>query len=164
MSFAEYMSNWVSSELLQGKIMIGIGILLAIAFIAIFRSENELLRGSLIPLGLLLTVLIGYGGYILQSRPEHAKQNIELYKKSPNEAIEKEIEKHVNDNKAGKTLIRFVYPSIILISALLVFFVSSTFFKGMGLGFTVFAVSAFIIDNGFVTRSDAFIAFLETIK
>lgn len=164
MSFAEYMSNWASSELLQGKIMIGIGVFLAIAFVGIFRNENELLRGSLVPLAILLTVLIGYGGYILYSRPTHAKSSVEMYEKSPQEAIAQEIEKHVNDNKAGKTLMRYVYPSIMIVSALAVLFVSGTYFKGMGLGFVLLSVSTYVIDNGFVTRSDAFIAFLETIR
>ncbi|MGB0369423.1 MAG: hypothetical protein ACPGD8_08450, partial [Flavobacteriales bacterium] len=143
---------------------IGIGALVLVAFISILKSENELLRGSLIPLGLLLVVLVGYGGYILYSRPAHAKESIALYQKSPEEAVVQETAKHINDNKAGKTLIRFFYPGIILISALVLLLVSSPFCKGMALGFILLAASAYVIDSGFVSRSDAFIAFLETIK
>ena len=124
MEFIEYTNTWAKNEVLQGKIMIGIGVLALIAFIAILRSESELLRGTLIPLGLLLAILIGYGGYILYSRPAHAKDIISLYQKSASEAVELETTKHINDNKAGKTLILYVYPTLMIISALALFFYS----------------------------------------
>lgn len=62
MDFIEYINTWVKSEVLQGKIMIGFGVLFLIVFISIIKSQNEFLRGALIPLGLLVFVLIGYGG------------------------------------------------------------------------------------------------------
>jgi len=61
MNFIDYTNSWVKAKLTQGKIMIGIGFLLLIALYFIFRSQNELLRGAVIPLGLLVLVLIGYG-------------------------------------------------------------------------------------------------------
>jgi len=79
MDFIEYSTQWVKSEVLQGRIMVGIGILLLFAFIATMRNGNEMMRGSLIPMALLLLVLLGYGSYILYSRPAHSKQSIELY-------------------------------------------------------------------------------------
>ena len=87
MDFIEYINSWVRAEVLQGKIMIGVGFMLLIAFITVFKSENVLLKGTLIPMGLLLAVLLGYGGYILKSRPAHANTSIELYKKDKTEAI-----------------------------------------------------------------------------
>ena len=164
MDFAEYMQSWVKNEVTQGKIMIGIGVLMLVALFFILRGQNELLKGTLIPLSLLMVVLIGYGGYILYSRPAHAQQSVALYKQSKEEAIQKEIEKHVNDNKAGKTLIRFVYPSLLLISAILLFAISSPYYKGVALGVALLAISTYIIDTGFVTRSDAFISFLNKLS
>ncbi len=79
MDFIEYTNMWVQREVTQGKIMIGIGIFLLFVFFSILRSQNELLRGSLIPIVLLLVILIGYGSYILYSRPAHAKESIALY-------------------------------------------------------------------------------------
>ncbi|MEL6674936.1 MAG: hypothetical protein AAFR61_22200 [Bacteroidota bacterium] len=163
MDFLEYTNTWAKSEVTQGRIMIGIGILLLVALYGIFRSQNELLKGALIPLTLLLVVLIGYGGYILYSRPAHAKESIARYTSAKTEAIAKEKEKHINDNKAGKTLMKFVYPSILLLAALGLFFLPSPYYKGMALGFGLLAISTYIIDNGFVTRSDAFIAYLDTL-
>ncbi len=163
MDFVEYANNWAKSEVTQGRIMIGIGILLVFVLIGIFRSQNELLRGAMIPGGLLIVVLIGYGSYILYSRPAHAKESIALYQKTEKEAIEKEKEKHINDNKAGKTLIRFVYPSLILLSVLALFAIQNPYYRGMTLGVILLAVSTYIMDYGFVSRSDAFLSFLETL-
>ena len=161
MDFVEYTNTWAKSEVLQGKIMVGLGVLLILAFVAILRSEHELLKGSLIPFGLLLVVLIGYGSYILYSRPAHAKESIALYQKSAQEAITNEIAKHTNDNKAGKTLMRFVYPTLIIVSALMLFFIPGAYYKGMAIGFIILFASTYIMDYGFVSRSDAFIYFLK---
>lgn len=57
MNLLEHTTTWVNGEVLQGKIMLGLGILLLGATIAIFKSEHELLKGSLIPLGLLTLML-----------------------------------------------------------------------------------------------------------
>lgn len=163
MDFVEYANAWVKSEVTQARFMIGIGILLLLAFFGIMRSQHELLKGSLIPLGLLLVVLIGYGSYILYSRPAHAKESIALYTTSKAEAIEQEAAKHINDNKAGKALMRYVYPILMLVSVLGLMLVQSPYYKGMALGFVLLALSVYIVDYGFVSRSDAFLAFLETI-
>lgn len=160
MNFIEYSTNWADAEVQQGKVMMGVGILLSIAFVLILRGENILLRGSLIPLGLLLAVLIGYGSYILYSRPAHSKEIIMLYTKNSGEAIKQEIAKHEGDNKAGKLLLR-TYPILMLISVIALIFVSSSYHKGMALGFILFFVSAFIIDTGFVSRSARFLSFLR---
>lgn len=160
MEFIEYANEWAKNEVYQGKIMIAIGIVLAIAFILICRNDNEFLRGMLIPLGLLLAILLGYGSYILYSRPAHAKEIITIYKTSPEEAVKLEIAKHEKDNKAGKLLIR-IYPILTVISIVLLFFASSLHYRGMALGSTLLFVSAFLIDSGFVSRSDAFLLFLK---
>ena len=161
MEFIEYTNIWVKSEVTQARIMIGLGLLLLFVFYSIFRSQNELLKGALIPLGLLFGVLIGYGSYILYSRPVHAKESIALYQKSTFEAIEKEKVKHINDNKTGKTLIKYVYPILMIISVIALFILESQYYKGMAIGFLLLFISTYIIDSGFVSRSDAFLAFLN---
>ncbi len=164
MDFIEYTNTWAKSEVMQGRIMIGLGILLLLAFYGILRSQNELMRGMLLPLSLLLVTLIGYGGYILYSRPAHAKASIALYKQAREVAIEKEKEKHIKDNKVGNTLIKYVYPSLLLISALILLIVPSIYYKGMALGFSMLFVATYLIDHGFVSRSNAFLTFLNTIQ
>jgi len=160
MSFVEYITSWVAKELLQARIMIGLGVLLFIAVLWIIKGNNELLRGALLPLGLLLLVLIGYGGYILQSRPAHAESSVALYEESITEAVEAESAKHINDNKMGNTLLR-IYPILMLVSAVALMFVATPFLKGMAAGFILLFLSIYVIDTGFVTRSNAFISYLQ---
>ena len=107
MEFTEYTNDWAKSEVLQGKIMISIGIFLSIVFVAILRSDNALLKGSIIPLSLLLALLLGYGSYMLYNRPAHAKEIISLHQKSPHEAIKQAKAKHINDNKTVRCLSAF---------------------------------------------------------
>jgi len=162
MSFTEYIYTWVKNEVLQGRIMIGIGVILIPAFIAIMKGEHGLLKGSLIPLGLLLIILIGYGSFILYSRPAHAKISIELFEKSETEGMVKEKAKHISDNKAGNTLLK-VYPVLMLVSVIPLFFGISDYYKGLSLGFILLFISVYIIDYGFVSRSNNFISFLNTM-
>lgn len=161
MNFIDYTNAWVKSEVTQGRIMIGIGVLALAVLFAIWRGEHALLKGALIPGGLLVLMLAGYGAYISQSRPAHGAKSIALFEQNEQEAITQEIAKHTADNVAGKTLMRWVYPGLILLAAALLLFTGDPYYRGMCLGFVVLFVSAFIMDSGFVMRSDAFIAFLE---
>lgn len=163
MDFIEYSNSWAKSEVTQAQIMIGIGILFVAAFVGILKSEVELLRGSLLPMGVILVLLLGYGSFILYSRPAHAKESIALYQESKQEAIEQEKAKHINDNKAGKLLMK-VYPALALVAIVVVMIVPTPYYKGMAIGFVLLFLTAFIMDNGFVTRSDAFLAFLDSLS
>lgn len=164
MNFIEYTNAWAKSEVVQGRIMIATGIIFLFVLYSIFRGQNELLKGALIPLSLFILVMIGYGSFILYSRPAHAKESIQRYQTSEAEALETEKEKHINDNKAGKTLMRFVYPALILLSAASLFFVADPYYRGMALGFIVLCASIYIMDYGFVSRSDAFLDFLDSLN
>ncbi|MEM1215132.1 MAG: hypothetical protein AAGJ82_05585 [Bacteroidota bacterium] len=164
MDFIVYSNTWAQREVTQGRIMIGVGIILLFVLYSIFRSQNELLKGSLLPLSLLLVILVGYGSYILYSRPAHSKKSIALYEQAKTEAIEQEKFKHINDNKAGKALMRYVYPSLIILAALALLLISTPYYRGMAVGFILLFASTYIIDNGFVSRSDAFLVFLDGIQ
>jgi hypothetical protein len=163
MEFTDYTSAWAKSEVLQGRIMIGIGIFLSIVFVAILRSDNALLRGSIIPLSLLLALLLGYGSYMLYSRPAHAKEIIRLHQKFPDKAIKHEKAKHINDNKTGKVLMR-VYPLLMLVSIGALILASAPHYKGMAVGFALLFIAMFLIDNGFVSRSERFLSFLKELQ
>jgi hypothetical protein len=108
-------------------------------------------------------MLLGYGSYMLYSRPAHAKEIIRLYQKSPDDAIKQEKAKHINDNKAGKVLIR-VYPLLMLFSIGALIFVSTPHYKGMAAGFALLFIAMFLTDIGFVSRSDAFLSFLTALQ
>lgn len=147
----------------QGRIIVGIGIVVSIALVLIFRSEHALLRGAMIPLGVLALLLVGYGGFILYSRPAHSAQSIALYESSPAEGVANEREKHINDKNAGKALMKYVYPSLVILSALALLFLAKVEYRGGALGCIFLFASTYLIDYGFVSRSDAFLAFLESL-
>lgn len=163
MDFTEYANGWLKSELIQGRIMIVGGIVLLFLSYVIYRGQNELLKGALIPLALLWMVLIGYGGYILYSRPVHVNNSIALYKKSESEGIKAERAKHIKDNNAGNPLLKYVYPSLMLLMVLALFFTKNDYYKGMELGFILLFLIIYCIDYGFVSRSNAFITFLDEL-
>lgn len=163
MEFSEYITEWVNQEILQARIMIGLGLIVLLAVWRIVVGDNDLLRGALLPLGLLLVLLLGYGGYILYSRPAHAEQSIALYDKSVSEAITRESAKHTNDNKMGETLLK-IYPILMLISVIALMLFTMPFYKGMAAGFLLLFLSIYVIDTGFVTRSNAFLTYLQAQK
>ena len=143
--------------------MIAFGVLVLLVIYGIFKGQNQLLKGAMIPFALLLVVLIGYGGYILYSRPAHATQSIRQFEQSETDAVVMEIEKHTNDNKAGKFLMKYVYPSLILISVIALFLFNKPYYQGCALGFILLFAATFVIDYGFVSRSDAFLNYLATL-
>ncbi len=143
MDFIEYINYWAKSEIAQGRIMIGVGVLVLFAFYFIFHSQSELLKGMLVPLALLILVLVGYGGYILYSRPAHAKDSIARYEQNKVQAIEMERAKHINDNKVGNTLVR-IYPILVITAIVAFFFISVPYYKGMAIGFGLLFIAAFL--------------------
>jgi len=128
MTFIQYATAWSKSEVTQGQIMVGIGVLVLVALVGILRSENELLRGSVIPLTLIVIAGIGYGGYVIYSRPAHVKTSIAAYKNSKEEAVKLEIQKHITDNNAGKSLLKYVYPTGLILAALALLFVPGGYY------------------------------------
>lgn len=163
MNFIHYSSTWAKSEVIQGRIMILIGLLAIVAFIGILRSEHELLRGSLIPLGILIFMMIGYGGFIIYSRPAHSKQAIALYQENQAEALQKEKAKHIADNNIGGPALK-IYPILALLALATIYLNFGVRYQGMALGFAVLFVAMYIMDYGFVSRSEGFLKFLEGLS
>ncbi|MCP4521393.1 MAG: hypothetical protein GY827_06840 [Cytophagales bacterium] len=146
MDFIKYTTEWVKGEVFQGKIMIGIGILLLVGAIAIFKSEHEVLRGTLIPLGLIIIALLGYGGFQIAGRPAHIDKVNTIYQQNPKEAIEQEYNKAMKDNKAYSTL-KPVWAGLIILSVILYFIFSSYYFKGLAIGGVALFLSLLILDT-----------------
>ncbi|MEM6342412.1 MAG: hypothetical protein AAF927_00980 [Bacteroidota bacterium] len=79
MKFIQKPQIWAKGDLLQGKIMLGVSIVLLLVSIAIFRGESEVLCGGLIPLGLTLVVLMGYSTYVMSSRQIYIQEMTSRY-------------------------------------------------------------------------------------
>jgi len=142
----EYTSTWAKGDAFQGKVMIAVGLIILVAFILIIRSDDSLYRGALIPLGFLLAILIGYGSVLAFTRPTHLKTTTQLYNESPKEAITKEYNKASTDHR-NYSMLKKVWPVLILISIGGFFFVSTNYYKGLSIGLGVLFLTALIIDT-----------------
>lgn len=146
MNLIEHTTSWVNGEVLQGKVMLGIGILLLGGAIAIFKSEHELLKGSLIPIALLTLMLCGYGGFQVFGRPPHVQKVSETFAQSPETAVKQELEKAQKDDGIYST-VKVVWIVLLVIAAIGSLFISEDYYKGLSLGLMVIFLGMLIIDT-----------------
>ena len=162
MNLIDYTTTWVKGEILQGKIMIIIGVILLIAMIAIFKGENTILRGTLIPLCLVLLALFGYGGFQVTSRPSHIVKVSEIYDKTPDVAIEQEYSKAQKDDKTYRTL-KVIWVILIAVVALLYLLFSTNYLKGLSIGLIILFLTTLIIDSTLHQRLSIYKSNIEAL-
>lgn len=163
MNLIDFTTTWVKAEVLQGRIMLIIGVLVLVAAIAIFRSEHTLLRGMLIPIGLIVLILLGYGGFQVTSRPSHIDKVSQLYNEAPEKALEQELTKAQNDDKTYKTL-KKVWVVLIVISALLFLVFSSLYLKGLSIGLIALFLTGLMLDSTLHYRLQIYLEQLEKLS
>ena len=146
MDFIQQLQVWAKGDALQGKIMLGIGIVLAIGLIFILRSDQPMLRGMLIPIGLLLIANLGYGGFLTFSRPSHIQSTIELYNQNPVQAVNKELAKAETDHKSYSTL-KPIWVVLIVVAIVLYFVLSGAYYKGLSIGLAGMFLGTLLIDG-----------------
>ena len=146
MEIVKHTTEWVNGEVLQGKIMVAIAMLFLVAWVAIFRSQNELFRGALIPMALMVLVLGGYGGFQVFSRPGHIAKVEKVAQDSNKRALAMEMAKAEKDHKAYSTLM-MVWPILIMVSALLTLLLKEEFYKGLGIGLVALFLTGLLLDS-----------------
>jgi len=146
MELLKYTSEWVKGEIFQGKIMLVIGILLLIGSIAILKSNHEILKGTLIPLGLILMIFLGYGGFQTFGRQSYLTKVTAVHKESPKKAITQEYDKALKDAKTYK-LLKIVWTILIVVSVIIYSIFSNDYFKGLAIGLIGLFLAALIIDS-----------------
>src|SRR5262245_6527795 len=98
MNPAQHLHAWVAGEGAQGRVMLAAGLLLSLAFILILKSENVLLRGTLVPLAVLVAMNLGYGG-VLTARPSTSLKTEAAYRQEPTQTLQRELDKARADEK-----------------------------------------------------------------
>lgn len=146
MELIEHTKIWVNGEVFQGKIMMAMGIALLIAWIAIFRSEHTILKGTIIPGALMLVVFLGYGGMQTFFRPTHVDKVVKLHTESPEKALDQEIKKAVKDEKAYRTL-KPIWAGLIVLSVILYFVFPTDYLKGLSLGLIALFFTLVMLDT-----------------
>lgn len=121
--------------------MLVIVVILLIATIAINKNDNSLLRGTLIPLWVLLI-----GGSQTFSRLAHINKVADVYVESPDKAIEQEVTKAEKDDKSYRNL-KKAWVILIALAAILYIFVSNEYFKGLSIGLIALFLTALTVDS-----------------
>lgn len=161
MELIEHTTEWVRGEVLQGRTMIIIGILIAIAGVFILKSDHTILRGTLIPLGLSAAILIGYGSFQVIARPGHV-QNVETKLSSdPQMAIKTEYEKAQKDHRIYSMVTNYIYPILMMIVIALYFFYPSDQFRGIMIGCFGLFLTLIVLDSTLNYRLKTYMSALE---
>ncbi|MBK6943987.1 MAG: hypothetical protein IPH21_04750 [Flavobacteriales bacterium] len=90
-------NTWAQGDIAQGKLMLIVGVIVFLASILAWRNGGEMLRGMLIPLGVIVLISTGYGGLMQVTRPAHATAFAQRYQQDPEGAKAVEIARVEND-------------------------------------------------------------------
>lgn len=144
--FVQQLQAWTTGEILQGKWMLAISLLLVPVVISLFGGSGGLFRGMLIPVCLLLAVNLGYGGYLVSTRGKHEKKMEERFEKQGEQVITQEYKKNKADNDTY-IILRSIWATMAGICALLSVFLIREYPKGLCLGFVVLFAGLLVIDT-----------------
>jgi hypothetical protein len=146
MDFIHHTIQWVKGEVLQGRIMLGIGILSIVGFLYFANFQQSFYKGMILPFVLLLLVLLGYGGFQVFMRPKHIEKVQQEIQINPENAHKIEFEKAQKDDKAYARL-KPIWAVLFIVSLVLFFVLKNEFGKGMSFGFVIWFLVAFIFDS-----------------
>lgn len=146
MDYLNHLQNWTKGEVFQGKLMLLLAFFTLLILVLIFKSEHALLKGMMIPLGILLLINVGYGSFITFKRPVELKTSITQYQENREVYLQQAFEKAKLDDK-NYTMIKRFWAVLLVVSLIAFFFVSKEYYLGLSLGFMVFFVVALLIDS-----------------
>lgn len=146
MELIEHTSEWALGDALQGKIMLFSGILAVTAMFFIFKGDNGVLKGMMIPLGLLALIALGYGGFLTFGRPAHIEKVRVMYQEDPAATVAAELKKAETDHR-NYTVIKYVWPVLMAISALLLLVFKSEYQQGLLMGLLILFIYGMILDT-----------------
>lgn len=146
MEFLPTLNLWAKGDAIQGKFMIGFGLLLALCLFFIFKSQNTFFKGMLIPICIITLVCLGYGSFLTYSRPQHIKTTTELYQQNPKETLQKELTKAQTDAKNYGNLIP-IWAILIVLTLVAYFIINNEYYKGLSIGFLCLFVGFLLIDS-----------------
>ena len=161
MDILHQLQLWAKGDATQGKVMLIAGVILAIAVILMIMNGNTMQKGMLIPLGLLLILNFGYGGFLTLTRTDHAKKVEELHAANAQEAVSQELAKAEKDSKTYG-LVKPVWGGLMVVGVAMFFFFSGDYWKGLSLGILVLCTAGLIIDTFLHHRLEPYLEALRT--
>lgn len=142
--------KYFNAEKSESLLFIGIGIAAVVAaLVFFFLVKTNFYKGVAVPL-LLIGLLLGIVGFTVYQRSDSDRQrNVYAYDMNPRELKEKEVPRM---EKVMQNFVVYRYAEIILAFAGIVLFLffrneeNRLFWKGVGVGLAVMAVSALVAD------------------
>ncbi|WP_312553280.1 hypothetical protein [Empedobacter brevis] len=163
MDILQQLQHFTKGELIQGKWMIGIAIIVLLPLVFfLFKSNLSLQKGMAIPVGLLMAISIVYGSYVLYSKPKYLTETEKEIQLNPKEKLDSELQKVKTDDKSYTTL-KYVWGTCVIVSIVLYFVVGKDFHKGLSLGFAILFLSFLIIDSFFHQRLNSYLEELNKL-
>lgn len=132
------------------------GAIVLLATILAWKNGGEMLKGMLVPLGLLVFIAAGYGGFMQVNRPAHATALAERYQQDPEGSRTAEIARVENDCKNYR-MMNFIWSTFCIAGIALVFLAGSGTWKGVGLGLIVLSSAGFVVDNFLHHRAEVYL-------
>ena len=111
MDLIKHTAQWVNGEVLQGKIGLCTGIIIAISFFYFANFQYSFYKGMIIPFILLQVVLLGYSSFQMVMRPKHIEKVEQYFTVSREKAIHAEFEKSQKEDKVYSKL-RLVWAGL----------------------------------------------------
>lgn len=141
-----YTQNWLNTDVIQGKIMMGFGITLVAVIIIIFFSNNLLIKGTLIPLVLLALMFLIYSSNLIITKPKKLSVYTTAF---VNNEEEFKTSEQVRVKKLADTYLwnKIIWLTIMIIGGLLCIVLDNNYLKGLGLGLIFFGASSFVADT-----------------
>ena len=162
MELIKHTAQWVNGEVLQGKIGLGTGIVIAILFFYFANFQQSFYKGMIVPFILLQMVLLGYSSLQMVMRPKHIGKVEQYLTVSREKAKQAEFEKSQKDDKLYSKL-RLVWVGLFVVSLILFFLLVNDYFKGMSLGFAVFFIVAYTFDTLLHLRLKTYLSALQNL-
>ncbi len=133
MKFIEQASKWTNGDRLQGKIMLYTGLVWMLVAYFVFYQKDIFLRATLIPLGLLISVLVGYGSILAFTRKTYLENITVRYALSSKETIQNECDRSLKIKKLY-SICQMVWVLLLVLSMVMFFILDTQFLKGLSVG------------------------------
>jgi len=162
MNLIEHTTQWVKGEILQGKIMVLLAIII-LFFVVKWGNINDVFsKGMMIPLLLLAIALTGYSTYQWTSRGNYLKNTIEIHQENSEKAFDKELQKAEKDKKAYAK-IKIFWLCLAGLSVIGHLWAKSEFYQALNLGFIIFFVTCFVVDSILQHRLNVYYAGIKSL-
>lgn len=144
MDFIHHLHIWAKGDIVQGRWMLGIAILLLIPIlIMIIKSNNLLLRGAMIPIFLLLVMNLGY---LLLNKQKFVDRTEANFRQIPEKIVATELARLKSADKSY-TFLKYVWIISLAFSIVSSLTIVREYYKGLALGFIVMFFGMLIIDT-----------------